>query len=366
MRELKEDTCRAWLTTGYVKPWMIREIMEAFGTATAVYEAFRRREPALLELLQPQEQEALKEREERDAMNGMAKTMQRFNIHVMYQEDDIYPVLLKQIDDPPALLFYRGNPDCLRGRCITMVGTSTASVEGKRAAGKIAGDLAQNGVCIVSGMAYGIDAASHQGCVDAGGQSVGVLACGIDVDYPQENGALKLAMLEKGGLLLSESPLGCPAKGELFARRNRILSGLSWGTVMVECRIRSGTMLTVHHALDQGREVLVWPGIPGSIHSEGAHTLLREGARYITCAEDILEDMDWLNTPAVTPAQRAALPPMSTEQQKIYHVLQQGTRSLDQLAQETGMGAPELSSSLTMLQLAGLIHQEPGRCYGVN
>lgn len=366
MRELREDTCRAWLTTGFLKPWMTREIMETFGTATAVYEAFCRREPSLLELLQPHEREALQVRENRSEMNGMAKTMQRLGIHVMYQEEDIYPELLKHIDDPPALLFYRGNPECLRGRCITMVGARAASTEGLRAAEKIAGDLARNGVCIVSGMAYGIDAASHQGCVDADGQSVGVLACGLDVDYPQENGALKQAMLDKGGLLLSELPLGCPAKGEFFSRRNRILSGLSWGTVMVECRIRSGTMLTVHHALDQGREVLVWPGVPGSIHSEGAHTLLREGARYITCAEDILEDMDWLNTPAVTPAQRAALPPMTTEQQKIYQVLQQGTRSLDELAQETGMGAPELSSSLTMLQLAGLVHQEPGRSYGVN
>lgn len=134
---------------------------------------------------------------------------------------------------------------------------------------------------------------------------------------------------------------------------------------MVECRIQSGSMITVQHALDQGREVFAWPGVVGSEFAEGAHQLLREGARYFTSAEDILEDMGWDRAPVVTREEKAALPPLSPDQQKVMQALRAGEQSMDQLAAVTGLDTPELSTALTMLQIMGLIRSMPGKTYSI-
>ena len=364
MRYTREDGCRAWLTTGHLPLKLLRALMKEWGTAEHIYDSFCAGDEALMEQLK-ERRVILKERAERSAMHSLLRAMQEADMGILYLEDYAYPELLRTLDDAPVLLYYRGSLECLQGRCLTIIGTRKASLLGRETAQEIAAELARNGVCVVSGMAYGIDSAAHRGCVEAGGCSCAVLACGLDVDYPRENAELKRQLLRGGGVMLSEYPPGVRADASHFEMRNRILSGLSRGTLMVECRERSGSMITVRHALEQGRDVFVWPGIPGSVNAEGAHILLRDGGRIVNCARDILEDLSWLSNPAPTREQLASLPAMTPEQKQLYLILQRGSSSMDELAMETGMETPKLVTALSMLQLAGLVRAEPGKRYSV-
>jgi DNA processing protein len=184
------------------------------------------------------------------------------------------------------------------------------------------------------------------------------------VDYPAENANLRTKIIREGGVLLSEYPPGIRANKYVFQARNRIISGLGKALLMMESRIQSGSMLTVQHALDQGKEVYAYPGLPGTEWAEGAHQLLREGANYFTSAEDILEDLGW-DKPSKhsIEARPAELPPMSEEQRKVFRLLGQGELSFDQLADKTGLSPSAISTALTMLQMMGLIKALPGKCY---
>lgn len=313
----------------------------------------------------------------------------------------MYPESLRNIPEPPYMLFYQGDLRAAEGRCITVIGSRSATVAGIAATKSLCRDLSKQGVCIVSGLAVGIDAAAHDGCLDGGSPTIGVAASGLNVPYPSENVALKARILSQGGLLLSEYPPDMQSSKYVFAVRNRILAGLGHAVVLMEARIRSGSMLTVHHALDQGKDVFAYPGIPDAPMSEGTHQLLREGAVYFTSAKDILEDMDWQPaasipkrqdtgqprhaprkretqpTPAKAPKappvmeQKAPppeppeipLPPMDDVQKRIYDALADGERSFDQLASQTGLDASKLMASLTMLQILGAVKALPGKSY---
>lgn len=197
-------------------------------------------------------------------MHQMLVTMQEHDMGIMYRDDLNYPGQLLNIQEPPVFLFWRGDPDCLSRRCMTFVGARHASVQGEQATEDITRELSSRGVTIVSGMAQGIDQAAHRGCLKGGSPTVGVMACGLDIRYPAGTKGLKQQIIDGGGVLLSEYHPGDPQIDWHFPRRNRILSGLSKGVVMMECSIRSGSMTTVRHALDQGKDVFAWPGYPGS------------------------------------------------------------------------------------------------------
>lgn len=369
MRYTRLDGCRAWLTYAQMRPQVLAQLLYDLGDADAVYERFTREGPKFLEKYASREQLAiLSEQAKPEAMHQMMKVMQKHRMGIMSRDDFIYPDSLRDIADPPPLLFYRGDPDCTMGRCITIVGSRKPSPSAVEATLKIASGLASYGVCVVSGMAMGIDSAAHRGCMDGGMPTIGVMACGLDVNYPSENKKLREAVLASGGLLLSEYPPGVHALQWHFPIRNRILSGLSRGVIMVEAKIRSGSMTTVQHALDQGREVFAYPGNIGTLWAEGTHQLLREGANYFTSAEDILEDLGWLDRPG-TPVKEAVqdvkkeLPPLTTEQRLVFGKVCEGEKSFDQLAAETGLDTPALSGALTMLQIMGLIKSMPGKTY---
>lgn len=365
MRYTREDGCRAWLTCGRMPYDVLKGLMADYGAAEAVYDRFCAGDTELKERLPVPSVEALQTWSCQEQLHKLMLTMQRHAMGIVYLDDYAYPEELHNLADAPVLLYYQGDLQCLNNRCITMVGSRNASLAGLKAAEDIAGELARSGVCVVSGMANGIDAASHWGCIRAGGCSAGVVACGLDVDYPRDSGELRRAMLDSGGVLLSEYAPGVPARNYHFPVRNRILAGLSRGTVMVECRLRSGSMTTVQHALDQGRDVFAWPGAPGTEWAEGAHQLIREGARYMTCARDILEDLDWLSLCPPTRDQVASLPPLTQEQKQVYLLIRRGAQSMDALAMESGMDTPALTSTLTMLQLLGLVRSEPGKTYSI-
>lgn len=365
MRYTREDGCRAWLTYGMFHADALHELLEEYGSAEAIYDRFTKSGGSFLkERAGEFGLTKLTEQAERGKMHEMLLTMKRLDMGIIAFGDANYPDSLRSMQSPPALLFYRGNLDCLMGKCIAVVGSRNASPQGIDVTHKICRELSASGVTIISGLAMGIDAAAHEGCLDGGSPTAAVLGCGIDVDYPMENLDLKEKIVQKGGILLSEYPPGTRANRFVFQVRNRIISGLGRALLMMESRIQSGSMLTVHHALDQGREVYAYPGVPGTEWAEGAHQLLREGANFFTSAADILEDMGWekeFSKPASE--QIKELPAMSDSQRRIYTLLSQGELSFDQLAAETALPVPELTVALTMLQMMGLVKAMPGKSY---
>lgn len=365
MRYTREDGCRAWLTYGNLPYEGLRRLWEDHGgSAEAIFDRFAEDPPFIREYGAQASLDALRTAAKPEKMHKLMCTMSQHQMRIMSIDDICYPDLLREISDPPVLLYYQGNPDCLTGKCITMVGSRSASPHGLMIAHDVAKELAQSGVTIVSGFALGIDTACHEGCLAGGGTTCAVMACGLDVEYPSDSNDFRRQILDGGGVTLSEFPPGSRALGWHFAIRNRIMSGLSRATMMMECKRKSGSMLTVQHALDQGREVYAYPGQPGTPSAEGAHALLREGATYFSYAEDILTDLGWRDTAHIDRKEtQAALPPLTTEQRKVLTVLAGGEQSFDQLAAETGLDASELSGALTMLQLLGLIHPMPGKAY---
>ncbi len=364
MRYTREDACRAWLTYGLVPADSLTELLNEFGSAEAIYDRFQQHGGSFLKRKVNEFGIAqLTQNAQKDRMHQMLLAMQKLDVGILALDDALYPDMLRDIQSPPALLFYRGDLSCLMGKCISVVGSRNASVQGIEATKRICCDLSCAGVAVISGMAMGIDAAAHEGCLEGGSPTVAILASGIDVDYPVENVDLKDRIVANGGLLLSECPMGARPNKFVFQVRNRIISGLGKALLMMESQIQSGSMLTVHHALDQGKEVFAYPGQPGTEWAEGAHQLLREGANYFTGAQDILEDLGWEDGYPPVTAQKTALPSMNENQHQIFRLLGQGELSFDQLAAQTTLPPSALSVELTMLQMMGVIKALPGKLY---
>lgn len=366
MRYSREDACRAWVTYGIFRADQQSELLEEYGSAEAVYDRFVDKGPGFLSNRTNQYGlSQLSEHASKEAMHRMLLTMQQYEIGIIGMDDPRYPDSLRYIQQPPALLFYRGNLNCTLGKIVAVVGSRRASPQGIDTTHRICQELSQAGVSIVSGLAMGIDAAAHDGCLAGNSPTIAVLGCGLDVDYPMENVLLRDQILARNGLLLSEHPPGVRASKHVFQMRNRLISGLAKALIMMESQIQSGSMLTVHHALDQGKEVFAYPGIPGTEWAEGAHQLLREGANYFTSAQDILEDLGWESNaiPLQVQSKNEAIPSMSEDQRKVFSLLNQGERSFDQLAEASGLSAKDLSISLTILQMKGLIKALPGKIY---
>ena len=208
--------------------------------------------------------------------------------------DDDYPHNLRYIDDRPALLFYKGRLDYEKDKnSIAFVGARKCTDYGKWACKSLTQEVASAGVTTVSGLAYGIDAACHKATLEVGGRTIGIIGCGIDKIYPKQNRKL-YEDLEEKGLILSEFPLGTEPISYNFPKRNRIISGLSLATVVIEAKEKSGTMITTRCALDQGKDVFAVPGNINSIYSKGTNKLIQEGSKLITTGADIIEELDYL------------------------------------------------------------------------
>jgi DNA processing protein len=269
-----------------------------------------------------------------------------------------YPPALLEIADPPSVLYVRGNPDLLHRRGLAVVGSRNATPQGTQTAESFARHLAAQGLCIVSGLALGIDAAAHRGALAAQGETVAVIGTGADRIYPARNKDLAIAIAERGAIV-SEFPLGTPAVAYNFPRRNRIISGLARGVLVVEAAPESGSLITARLAAEQGREVFA---IPGSIHSpvaRGCHKLIKQGAKLVETAQDILEE---LGNFAATPMPVAASPAASDES-PILAALGHDPCSLDDLVERTGQSADQLLPELLSLELGGSLAPLPGNRY---
>ncbi|SHF33019.1 DNA processing protein [Microbulbifer donghaiensis] len=280
--------------------------------------------------------------------------------------DEDYPHLLAEISRPPPLLYVRGARGALQLPQLAVVGARRASAGGLDNAHAFAADLAGAGFAITSGLALGVDAAAHRGALKAGGVTVAVLGSGVDRLYPRRNVALAEEIVAGGGALVSELPLGSPAEAANFPRRNRIISGLSIGVLLVEAALRSGSLITARLALEQNREVFA---IPGSIHNplaRGCHRMIKDGAALVETSADIAGQLGGLLAePATTAAPATNAPPAARRQLqprdlRVIDALGGDPRSLEQLARDSGESAGELLALLLQLELAGLIEQVPG------
>ena len=283
-----------------------------------------------------------------------------------------YPPALETLPDPPPLLFVIGDPAHLatERRAVAVVGSRDASHHGVAFARRLGGDLAARGLVTVSGVAMGIDSAAHQGALDAGGVTVGVLATGLDVDYPPGNGVLKQRITAQG-CLVSEAPLGTPPIPGLFPPRNRIISGLSRGVVVVEAAARSGSLITARLALEQGREVFAVPGPPGDPRSRGNNALLRQGACLTEGIADILEAFSWSPSPSPIPepaapgARSGGTAPADGATVTILEELGRGASNADELARRCHLTVADLSRILLHLEMAGVVMRLPGNRFSL-
>jgi len=304
-----------------------------------------------------------------DRVEAEFAKMSAAGIEVIMPDDPRFPARLKQIPYPPAFLFLKGTLLPQDDLALAVVGTRSASYYGLKTCRRLAGALAARGVTVVSGLARGIDTAAHQEALENGGRTLAVLGCGLDVVYPPEN--LKLyGQIPGQGALISEFPLGTPPEARNFPIRNRIISGLALGVVVVEAGLKSGTGITVRYALDQGREVFAVPGPIDSPTSVGPHRLIQQGAKLVQDVEDIFQEFPGL---ARGPGPLFGVPSRVSEtggpaaagaaapEDPLLALLSSDPLSLEELLRATGLPAPQVLSRLTVLELEGLIRELPGK-----
>ena len=289
--------------------------------------------------------------------------LERCGCRAIPRIDDAYPADLNTICDPPPTLYVRGDAEPDDGRRLAIVGSRRCTRDGQRAAREFARELAGQGVCVISGMARGIDSCAHRGCLEGSGHTVAVLGCGVDVVYPPENEALRDEILGSGGAVISEYPPGAQPLSGHFPPRNRIISGLSRGTLLVEGTIRSGAMITVNDALEQGRDVFAVPGSIYSPLSAAPNRMILEGAVPVLSAWDILEYYRWAQRPAQDAGRTPQPPQLNEDERKLVQPLSEQELTFDELTELTGFSAAELNSHLTTLELRGIIEKVPGGAY---
>ena len=357
---------RAWLRLVYspgIGPVALRRLLRSFGLPQQVLQCDASRlrgllAPAAIDALLGEPPAALRELLAR-AVDWLAEP----GHHLLTLADPCYPRQLLEIHDPPPLLWARGDPALLgRPRMLAVVGTRNPSAQGARDAHDFARALAQAGVCVVSGLARGVDAQAHRGALRAGaggGSTLAVLGHGCDRVYPAAHRELA-RQVASAGLLVSEFALGEAPLPQHFPRRNRIISGLSRGVLVVEAALRSGSLITARLAAEQGREVFA---LPGSIHNpmaRGCHSLLREGAQLAEQPGDILDELGWAPANPARPAAAPAAGPLRAPQPDVLACMGFDPLSLDELLGRSALPAAQLQEQLLELELQGRLARLPG------
>ena len=283
-------------------------------------------------------------------------------INIIRIADKEYPELLKKIYDPPEELYVRGDVSALNGKCLAIVGTRTATEYGKAIARKYAKELSQYGFTIVSGLAEGIDTEAHKGALEGGGKTVAVFGCGIDQIFPASN--IKLAGdIEENGILISEYKPGTPAAKWTFPRRNRIISGMSLGVIMVEGHYDSGAMITAKLALDEGREVFAVPGNDEIEQTKGPHWLIKQGAKLAESIDDILEEFNIKRIEGSGKVKEIDHSQLSSDQVKVISCLTKEPKHVDRISAESGTSSHETLGILAVFEIKGMARQLPGKYF---
>jgi len=291
------------------------------------------------------------------------KRAENLGLRVVTQADPEYPRALLEIYDPPLCLYIKGTIPKTWHRGIGVVGSRETSHYGLEMAKKLGYQLAYAGVPVISGLARGIDTAAHMGALAAKGVTWAVLGCGLDKMYPPENDGLAAKIVESGGCLISELPLGTSPDKTTFPMRNRIVSGLSFGVLVIEAGRQSGALITARQALDQGRQVFAIPGRIDNPLAQGCHRLIKEGAKLVEGVEDVLGELEFLFPPTAVSAPRPLPGNLSPEEEKVYGALDLDETSIDAITQKTGLPSGSVSSTLLRLEMRKLVKQLPGKLF---
>ncbi len=356
------DLLRLTLVSG-VGPKICRTLIEEFGSAGAVLDA---RESALREVAGVGSKLAEKIHRARTEVDAEAELelCRKLGVEVVAAGDEGYPPTLAEIPDPPSLLYVRGKIEPADQIAIALVGSRKCTSYGLRIAERLATSLARVGLTVVSGLARGIDAAAHRGALNGGGRTLAVLANGLSEIYPPEHEDLARDVAASGALI-SESPMRQGPLAGLFPQRNRIISGLSLGVVVVEATPRSGSLSTAKHATEQNREVFAVPGPVDSLPSRGCHFLIRDGARLVETVDDILEELGPLvrevkakpEEPAIRhPAELS----LSDQERTLLGRLDDRPVSVDELIVGSGLTASQVMATLSVLEMRRLVRRQPG------
>ena len=342
---------------------LIKRLLDRFKTPEAVFRASLK-ELVRIEGLGEKVAGEIRKGPSEKAVKRELYLLEKTGGKVVTLKDGDYPTRLKDIYDPPALLYLRGELRIEDELAVAIVGSRKTSAYGREVTEKIGEDLARHGVTVVSGMARGIDSVAHKGALQGGGRTIAVLGCGLDVIYPPENRNLFYQIIERGAIL-SEFPMGSPPEGGHFPRRNRIISGLSIGVVIVQASAESGSLITAGFALEQGREVFAVPGNVGAEGSRGTNQLIKEGAKLVESSEDILEEIlpQWRREGATAQKGDPAVLSLTEPEKTLYGLLGETPSHIDAIIRESRLDPGRVSSLLLNLELKGLISQWPGKCF---
>ncbi|MFQ6093505.1 MAG: DNA-processing protein DprA [bacterium] len=355
----------AWLTLNGVPgvgPARFRALLGRFGSPQAVLEA-KVKDLLSVPGVDERTAQAIGLNQDPQFVHNQLELIEKHGVRVVTYRDEEYPENLKGIYDAPPLLFLRGELTEKDKYAVAIVGSRIPSEYGKLMAERLGGELAERGITIVSGMARGIDSVGHRGCLGRGGRTIAVLGCGIDVVYPAENRRLMEEIIESGAVV-SEFPMETKPEGPHFPRRNRIISGLSLGVIIVEAGEKSGALFTAEFALNQNREVFAVPGQVTSMRSRGTNLLIKEGAKLVVSVEDVLEELaPWLDRPlgpgpTIMPEIR-----LSEEEKRIYDALSDTPAHIDAIARQTQFSTSKALTLLLSMELNGAVKQLSGKMF---
>ena len=359
-----------------VGPRAATKLLERFGSASAIFHA-RRTELESLRI-KPATIESIIKREFFDAAETELKRVKEFGGDVLILDDGSYPALLREIDDPPPVLYVKGDwQACFEQPGVGVIGSRMCSTYGENASEMLSRDLASRGVTIISGLARGIDTAAHRGAIRGQGRTVGVMGTGLDTVYPKENTGLAREILASGGCLVTQFPLGTPPLKDNFPYRNRIISGLSLGVLIVEASERSGSLITARLAMEQNREIMAVPGNITSGNSFGTNYLIKSGAKLVQQWQDVVAELPSEISAAILPPkidrsvpdqaekQQTPVPADLSPQERTVWALLTADESthIDILLQSSGLSFGELNNALVSLDLRDLIRVLPGKHY---
>jgi DNA processing protein len=349
-----------------VGPVRVRQLLEHFGDAPAILRASRGQ---LLQVrgIGEDTAEAIARWEQSTDLTAELKRVAEFGCHVVTQADPEYPERLREIYDPPVVLYVKGTLSAKDKNSVAMVGSRMTTHYGIEVARKLAYQLAYLGVTVVSGGARGIDTAAHQGALSSKGRTLAVLGTGINLVTPPENVKL-FEQIAANGALVTQFPFNRPADKQSFPIRNRIVAGMTLGTVVVEANLTSGALITANFATDYGRQVFAVPGRIDSPRSKGCHDLIKKGAKLCEGAEDILSEFEYLFPPSnrlPSPSETGVLPALELgeNEQKVYGVLSQQEVHADEVIRQSGLPPSAVSVALLSLEMKRLIRQLPGKLF---
>lgn len=350
----------------HVGPVRARQLIEHFGDAPSILSATRAR---LMQVhgIGEAAAESIASWQTNVDLPGELKKIADYGCHVVTQADADYPPLLRQIYDPPLVLYVKGSLGPKDKNSVALVGSRLTTPYGLNVARKLAYQLACTGVTVVSGGARGIDTSAHQGALSAKGRTIAVLGTGINIVFPPENASL-FERIAESGAVVSQFPFNRPADKQSFPIRNRIVAGMTLGTVVVEANLTSGALITANMAVEYGRQVFAVPGSIDSPRSKGCHDLIKKGAKLCEGAEDILTEFEYLfpqtnRLPGM--AETGALPALELSEQeaRVYKALLPEEISIDEIIGSTGLPPSAVSVALLQLEMKRLVKQLPGKMF---